>query len=100
MSHFIDTINEILDYAMYDREDSDMVGFTINNDHNVVDRAVGISLRRKDQLSAEATWAVFEKVIHSNARFNALDRLTIQIHGVRMPSGSGGTKSKGRPISA
>jgi hypothetical protein len=99
MSHFIDTINEILEYALHDREDSDMVGLTINNDHNVGDRAVGISFSRKDQLSAEAIWAVFEKVIQSNARFNVLDRLTIQIHAVRMPSGSGGTKAKGRPLS-
>jgi hypothetical protein len=60
---------------------------------------VGISFRRKDQLSAEAIWAVFEKVIQSNARFNALDRLTRQIQAVRMPFGSGGTKAKGRPLS-
>jgi hypothetical protein len=76
-----------------------MVGLTITNDQNVGDKAVGISFRRKDQLSAESVWAVFEKVIQSNARFNALDRLTIQIHAVRMPSGSGSTKAKGRPLS-
>jgi hypothetical protein len=86
MSHFIDTINEILKYALYDRSDSDMVGLNISNDQNVGDKAVGISFRRKDQLSAEAIWAVFQKVIQSNARFNALDKLTIQIHAVRMPS--------------
>jgi hypothetical protein len=45
MSHFIDTVN-ILECALYDRSDSDMVGLTICNDQNVADRAVGISFRR------------------------------------------------------
>jgi hypothetical protein len=31
ISHFINTINEILKFAMYDRSDSDMVGLTISN---------------------------------------------------------------------
>jgi hypothetical protein len=39
-----------------------MVGLTISNDQNVGDKAVGISFRRKDQLSAEAILAVFQKV--------------------------------------
>jgi uncharacterized protein YdhG (YjbR/CyaY superfamily) len=97
MSHFIDTINEISDYTLYDRGDSDIVGLTIRNDENLVDKAVGIRFRRKDQLSAEEIWSVFENVIQSNARFNSKDKLTIQIHAVRMPSGSGFPKAKGRP---
>jgi hypothetical protein len=47
-------------YAPYDRSDSDMVGLTISNDENVGDKAVGISFRRKEQLSEEAIWAVFQ----------------------------------------
>jgi hypothetical protein len=97
MSRFIDSINEILEYGLHDHEDSDMVGLTINNDHNIGDRAVGISFRRKDQLSAQTIWAVFEKVIQSNTGFNALDRLTIQRHAVQMPNVSGRLKAKGRP---
>jgi hypothetical protein len=64
-----------------------------------VNSAVGISFSRNDQLSAEAIWAVFQNVVQSNARFNALDRLTIQLHAVRMPSGSGFAKVKRRPLS-
>jgi hypothetical protein len=97
MTIFMDTINEILEYALYDHDDSDMVGLTITNDQNVGDKAVRIRFRRKDQLSAEAFWAMFENVIQSNARLNALNRLTLQIHAVQMPSGSGGKKKKGRP---
>jgi hypothetical protein len=42
MSHFIDTLNDILEYAMYDLSDFDMVGLTIRNDENVADSAVAI----------------------------------------------------------
>jgi hypothetical protein len=99
MSHFINTMNEILEYALYDRDDTEMIDLTITNEQNVGDKAVGISFRRKDQLSAEAIWAVFEKVMQTNTRFNALDRLNIQIHAVRMSNGSGRVKAKGRPLS-
>jgi hypothetical protein len=99
MSHFINTMNEILEYALYDRDDTDMIGLTITNEQNVGDKAVGISFCRKDQLSVEAIWAVFEKLMQSNTRSNALDRLNIQIHAVRMPNGSGRVKAKGRPLS-
>ena len=64
------------------------------------DKAIGISFRRRDQLSAEVIWSVFYKVAQSNARFNALDRLIV-IQIVRMPVGFEKTavKSKGRPLS-
>jgi hypothetical protein len=43
-------------------------------------------------------WSVFEKVTQSNARFNALDRLVITVHSVRMPVGFGRVKTKGWPL--
>ena len=40
---------------------------------------------------------MFEKVAQSNARFNALDRLVMTVHSVKMPVGFGlGVKTKGR----
>jgi len=39
-----------------------MVGITIQNQVNQNDKAIGISFRRKDQLSGEVIWSVFEKV--------------------------------------
>jgi hypothetical protein len=45
---------------------------------------------------------VFERVTQSNARFNALDALTIVVHSVGMPVGFGGgraIKNIGRPLS-
>jgi ribosome-associated translation inhibitor RaiA len=43
---------------------------------------------------------MFEKVAQSNARFNAMDRLVVVIHSVRMPVGFGRTAlgTKGRPL--
>ena len=44
---------------------------------------------------------MFEKVAQSNARFNALDRLVMTVHSVRIPAGHGGgdgIATKGRPL--
>ena len=53
------------------------------------DKAIGISFRRKDQLSEEVIWSVFNKVAQLNARFNALDKLVIVVHSIKMPVGFG-----------
>jgi hypothetical protein len=46
-------------------------------------------------------WSVFEKVAQSNSRFNALDKLVIDVYSVKMPIGFGKTalKTKGRTLS-
>jgi len=82
MSHFLDSVTELFDYALRDLEDSDMVGITISNEVEVKDRAIGISFRRRDQISGDVIWSVFEKVGQSNARFNALDKLVMTVHSV------------------
>jgi len=99
-SHFLDSVTELFEHALRDLEDSDMVGITISNEVEVKDRAIGISFRRKDQITGDVIWSVFEKVAYSNARFNALDKLAMTVHSVRMPVGNGGSKiaSKGRPL--
>jgi len=76
------------------------VGITISNEVEVKDRAIGISFRRKDQITGDVIWSVFEKVAQSNARINALDKLVVTVHSVKMPVGNGGSKivSKGRPL--
>jgi hypothetical protein len=77
-----------------------MVGLTIRNQENKNDRPIGFRFRRKDQISGEVIWSVFEKVSQSNSRFNALDKLVIDVHSVKMPVGFGrGIKTKGRPLS-
>ena len=62
------------------------------------DKAIGNSFRRKDQITGDVIWSVFEKVAQSNARFNALDKLVISVHSVKMPTGHGRIATKGRPL--
>jgi len=87
MSHFLDSVTELFEHALRDLEDSDMVGITISNEVEVKDRAIGISFRRRDQITGDVIWSVFEKVAKSNATFKALDKLVMTVHSVKMPIG-------------
>ena len=99
VTHFQASENDLFDYALRNVDDSDMVGVTIHNAVNLLDKAIGISFRRKDQLSEEVIWSVFSKVAQSNARFNAMDRLIVVVQSVKMPVGFGKSiRSKGRPL--
>jgi hypothetical protein len=42
-----------------------MVGLTIRNQENENDHPIGFSFRRKDQISGQVIWSVFEKVAQS-----------------------------------
>jgi hypothetical protein len=76
-----------------------MVGISIRNEVNMRDKAIGISFRRKDRLSTDLILNVWQKVTQSNSRFNALDKLVLEVHSVKMPVGFGrGIKTKGRPL--
>ena len=70
----------------------------IRNEVNVQDKAIGISFRRKHQLSEEFIWSVFEKIVQSNARFNALDKVVMVVHSVIMSVCHGRVKTKGRSL--
>ena len=100
ITHFLDGISELFEYALRDCSESDMVGVTISNEVNEQDKPIGISFRRKDQLSEELIWSMFEKVAQSNARFNAIGRLIVVVHTDKMPKGFGRTaqRSKGRTV--
>ena len=90
----------MFEYALRNSEDSDMVGVTIHNEVNLLNKTIGISFRRKDQLSEELIWSVFSKVAQSNARYNAMHRLIVVVQSVKMLVGFGrkSIKSKGRPL--
>jgi len=97
MSHFLASVTELFEYALRDLEDSDV---TISNEVNVKAKAIGFSFRRKDQITGDVIWSVFEKVAQSNARFNALNKLVRTVHSVKMPIGHGGDRitTKGRSL--
>jgi hypothetical protein len=66
----------------------------------MMDKAIGISFRRKDQLSTDVILNVWQKVTQSNSRFNALEKLVLEVYSVKMPVGFGGDgiKTKGRSL--
>jgi len=101
VTHFLASVNNLIEHALSDVGYGDMVGMTIQNQVNQNDKPIGISFRRKDQLSADVIWSVFEKVSQSNSRFNALDTLFVTAHSVKMSVGFGrcALKSKGRSLS-
>jgi len=68
VGHFLASVNEIFEYILQDVSDEDMVVITIHNQVNQNDKPIGISFRRKDQLSGEVIWSVFEKVSQSTCR--------------------------------
>jgi hypothetical protein len=75
-----------------------MVGLVIYHEGTgQKDKPIGFSFRRRDQLSTEVIWRLFE-VAQSNSRFNALDPLSINLHYVKTPAGFGkvALKTKGR----
>jgi hypothetical protein len=90
MSQFLASVSDLFEHALQNCDVSDMVGITINNEENVQDKAIGISFRKRDPLTPDVIWSVFGKVAQSNARFNALDKLVLNIHYVKMPIGNGG----------
>ena len=94
-------MNDLFESVLNDVGDSDMVRITIRNQVNQNDKLIGISFRRKDQLSGDVIWSVFERVSQSNSRFNALDTLVVTVHWIKMPGGFGkrARKSMGRPLS-
>jgi hypothetical protein len=66
-----------------------MVGITISNEVNVQDKAIRINFRRKNQITGDVICSVFEKLAQSTAKFNALDKLVMTAHSVKMPIGHG-----------
>jgi hypothetical protein len=82
---FLASINDLFEHVLHDVQDSDMVWVAIRNEVNQSDKPMGLSFRRRDQISGDVIWSILEKMTQSNSRFNALDTLTIEVHAVKMP---------------
>ena len=101
VSHCLASLNDLYRQVLQYLNESDMVGIKIQNRENQNDKPIGISFRRKYQLASKVILSLVQKVSQSNARFNALDKLMMTVHSVRMPVAFGkwGIKSSGRPLS-
>jgi len=62
VSHFLTSLNVLFQHSLNEVDDSDMVGITIQNQVNQNDKPIRVSFRRKDQLSGDVIWSVFERV--------------------------------------
>jgi hypothetical protein len=67
-----------------------MVGISVRNEVNMRDKVIGISFRRKDQLSTDTILNFWQKFTQSNSRFNGLDKLVLEVHSLKIPVGFGG----------
>jgi hypothetical protein len=101
VNHFLASVNEPFEYVSQNVSDRDTVRIVVYNESNHSDRPIGLSFRQKYQLSGDVIWSEFDKVAHSNSRFNALYILAVVVHSVRMPIGFDRVvvKTKGRPLS-
>jgi hypothetical protein len=49
--HFADSMDELFEYSLRDLDPGDMVGISIHNAENQQDKSIGLSFRRRDQIS-------------------------------------------------
>ena len=60
--NFLGSVNDLFEHALRDVYVSDMVAMTIENQVHQNDKPIGISFGRKDQLSADVIWSMFESL--------------------------------------
>jgi hypothetical protein len=95
VTHFQTSMNALFHYELSKVDDSDIVGLVIYHEYTgQKDKPIGFSFRRRNQLSPEVVWRLFEKVAQSNFKFNAMDPLSITVHYVKIPVGFGENWSK------
>jgi hypothetical protein len=103
VDHFLASVNDLFEHVLQDVRDSAIVGIAIRDEINQSDKPIGISFRRRDEISGNVILSVFEKVSQSNSMFNALDTLSIEVHSFRMSVGFGfqgnDINTIGRPLS-
>jgi len=59
--YFADSVDELFEYSLRDLDPCDMVGISIQNATSHQDRPIGLSFRR-DQISRDILWSIFDKV--------------------------------------
>ena len=97
---FANSVDERFEYALHDLKPGDIVGISIHNADNPQDKPIGLSFRRRDQISRDVLWSVFEKVTQLNARYQAPHTLNFYVHSVKMPVDFGKADSSNeRPLS-
>jgi len=55
-------MNQMFDHLLENVGDGNMVGITIHNEVKQIDKPIGFSFRRKNQISSDVIWSVFDIV--------------------------------------
>jgi len=99
ISYFIDSVTNLCEHALRNCDVSDMVGISNRKEDNMRHQVIGISFRRKDQIWADVILKVWEMVTQFKSRFNALDKLILEVHSLKIPVGFGRVmKTNGRQL--
>jgi hypothetical protein len=61
VDHFLAIVNDVFEHVLQGMQNSDMVGIAIRNEVNQSDKPIGNSFRRRDQISGDVIWILFEK---------------------------------------
>jgi hypothetical protein len=72
-------VDELFDYSLHDQ--GYMVRVSTHNEDNQQDKPIGLSVRKREQISRDVLWSAFEKMAQSNARNQVL--YTFMFHGIR-----------------
>jgi len=51
VAYFLTSVDDLFEHVLRDVDDADMVGITIQNHVNQIDKLIGVNIRRKDMLS-------------------------------------------------
>jgi hypothetical protein len=62
VDHFLASVKDLFEHVLQDVQDSDMVGVAIRNEFNQSDKPIGISFRRRDQMSGDVIWCFRKSV--------------------------------------
>ena len=65
MEYFLANVNDLFEHALQDLGDAEIVRIAIHNESNQNGKAIGMSFRRREQVSVDAIWRVFEMVTQS-----------------------------------
>ena len=66
--NFLASVNDLIEHALQDLSNSEIVGITNQKRVYQNDKATGISFRSKSQLAGDVKWKMFERIIITKPR--------------------------------
>lgn len=83
---FASSVDDMFEYSLRDIDPGDMVGISVHNEDNQQFMTIRLRYRRKNQISGDVLWSVFQKVTQSKANYQATDTISSLGQDVRWTS--------------